>query len=167
MEPPVGGGSYGVNAYEFPNQGMSRPWAHFDRSIAPITTNDLHLNRDIPFTRDKVAVIGRDSHDSESPRTMMRPAGSPKNLDVQVGRTQLRADGRDGVQTDIALRDAQGQLLPDHNLPVTVHVEDDDPLGMDHGKPENQSLYRSGCRITFGGMTCAIVREPPGCRVQR
>ena len=160
VELMVGGISYGVKAYEFPNQGMTREWAHFDRPFAPITTNDLHLSWDIPFTADEVVAIGRDLNGQEIARAVLRPAGAPARLDVQADRTQLPADGREVVQLEIALRDARGRLVPDHDLPVTLRVEGGDLLGMDNGRTDDQTLYRSGCRETFGGLAYAIVRAP-------
>lgn len=156
----VNGVSYGVKAYEFPNQGMTQEWAHFDRPFAPITTNDLHLSWDVPFTRGEIIAIGRNIEGSEVIRTVLRPAGEPVALQVKLDHEALRADGRDVVQAEIALVDAQGNPVPDHDLPVTLMVEGGELLGMDNGKTDDQTLYRASWRSTYGGLAYAILRAP-------
>lgn len=156
----VDGVSYGVKAYEFPNQGMTKEWAHFDRPFAPITTNDLHLSWDIPFGSSEVTAIGRDIYGREIVRTVLRPAGAPAALAVTLDRESLRADGRDVVQAEIALVDAQGNIVPDHDLPVTLTVTGGELLGMDNGRTDDQTPYRSGSRETYGGLAYAILRAP-------
>jgi beta-galactosidase len=39
----VNGRSYGVKRKEFPAQGMSKEYGHFDRQIVHPTTSDLHF----------------------------------------------------------------------------------------------------------------------------
>lgn len=156
----VDGVSYGAKAYEFPNQGMTKEWAHFDRPFAPITTNDLHLNWDIPFGSSEVTAIGRDIHGKEIARAVLRPAGAPAALQVRLDRDTLSADGLDVVQVEIALVDAQGRTVPDHDLPVTLTVTGGELLGMDNGRTDDQTPYRCGRRETYGGLAYAILRAP-------
>lgn len=156
----VDGLSYGTKAYEFPNQGMTMEWAHFDRPFAPITTNDLHLSWDIPYTQGEIIAVGRDIDGREIARVVLRPAGEPASLCVSLDRSSLSANGRDVVQAEIRLLDANGQLVPHHDLPVTVKVEGGELLGMDNGRTDDQTLCRSGSRTTYGGLAYAIIRAP-------
>ena len=156
----VDGRSYGVKAYEFPNQGMTKEWAHFDRPFAPITTNDLHLAWDIPYTRGEVVAIGRDLDGKEIIRQTLRPAGEPAALEIYTDRTALCANGRDVAQVEIRLVDINGQLVPNHDLPITVKVEGGELLGMDNGNQADQTPYCAGWRSTYGGLAYAILRAP-------
>lgn len=156
----VDGISYGVKAYEFPNQGMTQRWAHFDRPFAPVTTNDLHLSWDVPFTKGGIIAIGRDLEGKEIARQELRPSGDPAVLEATPDCTVLPADGRSVVQLEIALRDAQGQVVPHQDLPVTVTVEGGELLGMDNGKTDDRTPWRSGCRATWHGLAYAIIRAP-------
>ena len=156
----VDGRSYGVKAYEFPNQGMTREWAHFDRPFAPITTNDLHLSWDIPCTQGEIVAVGRDIHGTEIIRRTLRPVGEPTALEVRADRNALHADGRDVVQVEILLRDAEGSLVPHRDLPVTLTVDGGELLGMDNGRQDDQTPYRAGWRSTYGGLAYAVVRAP-------
>lgn len=156
----VDGRSWGVKAYEFPNQGMTREWAHFDRPFAPITTNDLHLSWDIPYGCREIIAIGRNDRGEEIARVTLTPAGAPRELRVTADRTELAANGRDVVQLDIALVDDRGRVVPDHDLPVSVRVDGGELLGMDNGRTDDRTPYRSGCRESYRGLAYAIVRAP-------
>lgn len=161
----VDGVSYGVKSYEFPNQGMTKEWAHFDHPFAPITTNDLHLAWDIPFTQGEVVAIGRDLNGLEIARQVLRPAGQPTALKVRLDRTSVAADGRDVIQAEISLEDAFGTLVPDHDLPVSVTADGCELLGMDNGQTDDHTLYRADSRQTYRGLAYAIFRAPrqAGC----
>ncbi len=156
----AGGRSYGVKAYEFPNQGMTQCWAHFDRPLSPITTNDLHLAWDVPFTGGELVAIGRDAQGNEIARTVIRPAGAPAKLCVKADRAEIDADGRDVVQLEIALLDAVGIVVPDADREIRVSVEGGELLGMDNGRADDHTLYRCGHRDTFRGLAYAVVRAP-------
>ena len=156
----VDGVSYGVKAYEFPAVGMTQRWAHFDQPPAPITTNDLHLSWDIPYTHGEIIAVGRDAAGSEIARASVRHANRPEKLCVRADRLQLRADGRDVAQLEIELRDAQDTLVPDNDLPVQIHVQGGELLGMDNGRSDDHALYACGQRNTFRGLAYAVVRAP-------
>ncbi len=154
------GVSYGVKAYEFPNQGMTRDWAHFDRPLAPITTNDLHLSWDVPYGARELTVIGRDAEGRETVRKTLRPVGEPAALRLEADRTEVPADGRSVILADLTLLDAAGETVPDRDLPVTVAVEGGTLLGMDSGCPRDHTLYGSPVRETFRGRLLAVIRAP-------
>ena len=156
----LGGKSYGVKCYEFPAQGMTQCYGHFDTPIAPITTNDLHLSWDVPYTGEELTVIGRDSQGNEIARQTLRRAGAPAALKVRADRESLQADGLDVVQLEIALVDADGQVVPDQDRTVWVKVQGGALLGMDNGDPGCRELYRSGKRDTYRGLAYAVVQAP-------
>jgi len=156
----VDGKSYGTKAYEFPAQGMTQHWAHFDRPLAPVTTNDLHLTWDVPFTRGEIVAVGRDAEGHEIARRTLRPAGAPASLSLTCDRTSLPADGRSVAQLELALLDAQGLPVPDADLPVTLEVEGGTLLGMDNGRPDDRTPWRSPTRATWRGLAYAVVRAP-------
>lgn len=156
----VNGKSYGRKAYEFPSQGMTQRWEHFDRPLAPITTNDLHLNWDVPFTHDEITVIGYDARGDEIARRTLRPIGKPAALRVSCDRPILSADGRDVAQLEIELVDRAGQLVPNHDLPVTLTIENAELLGMDNGRSDDRTPYKSTTRTTWHGLAYAVLRAP-------
>ena len=156
----VDGVSYGVKAYEFPNQGMSKEWPHFDHPLAPITTNDLHLSWDVPSGAKEIIAIGRDLAGKEIARQVIRPVGPAAALSVCADKTVIRADGRSVAQLEITLLDANGSIVPDQDVPVRLTIENGELLGMDNGLANDRSLYRSGERTTYRGLAFAVIRAP-------
>ncbi len=165
VELMVDGVSYGVKAYEFPNQGMTKEWPHFDHPLSPITTNDLHLAWDVPYGAREITAVGRDLEGHEIARQVIRPVGEAASLSVKADVPSVGADGRSVVQLDMALLDAQGQVVPDGDRPVRLMVEGGDLLGMDNGLQSDHTMYRTGERTTFRGQVFAVVRAPraKGC----
>lgn len=155
----INGVSYGVKAYEFPAQGMTKNWANFDRPLAPVTTNDLHLSWDIPYGHDDIVVIGYNANGEEIIRQTLVYAGEPAKLGVTVDRDALAPDGRDVAQLEIKLLDENNHIVPDKDLPVTVEVTNGVLLGMDNGCPCCHDLYKSGTRDTFRGLAYAVIQS--------
>ncbi len=156
----VNGRSYGVKAYEFPLQGMTKRWAHFERPLAPITTNDLHLSWDVPYSRGELVAVGRNSAGEEIIRRGIRPAGKPAALRVTPDRETLPADGRSVVQFEIRLVDAQGTVAPDADTDVLVTVAGGELLGLDNGDPADHTLSGSPVRKTYRGLAYGVARAP-------
>ena len=161
----VDGVSYGVKAYEFPNQGMTKEWPHFDHPLSPITTNDLHLAWDVPSGANEIVAIGRDLEGNEIARQVIRPVGEAVSLCVAADVPSVTADGRSVVQLEMALLDASSQVVPDGDRPIRLQVEGGELLGMDNGLQSDHALYRAGERSTFHGMAYAVIRAPreKGC----
>ena len=156
----VDGKSYGTKAYEFPFQGMTQHWGHFDRPLAPITTSDLHLTWDVPYTRGEIVAVGRDSEGNEIARETLRPNGTPAGFVLSGAPSTLPADGRSVALIDLCLTDEKGQLVRDHDLPFTVHVENGTLLGLDSGNLADLTPYPENTRTTYGGRLLAVVRAP-------
>ena len=161
----VDGVSYGVKAYEFPNQGMTKEWPHFDHPLAPITTNDLHLAWDVPSGANEIVAIGRDLEGHEIARQVIRPIGEAVSVCVAADVPSIPANGRSVVQLEMALLDASSQVVPDGDRPIRLQVEGGELLGMDNGLQSDHALYRAGERSTFHGMAYAVIRAPreKGC----
>lgn len=156
----VNGRSWGVKAYEFPAQGMTQHWPHFDHPSAPVTTGDLHLSWDVPFDpADTWLAIGRDSEGREVIRREIRRAGHAASLQVTADRSSIPSDGRSVAQLEISLLDAAGNLAVEDDREITVQVEGGALLGMDNGSPRDHTLYQAGYRKTFHGLAYAVVRK--------
>lgn len=159
----VNGRSWGMKAYEFPAQGMTKEWAHFDRPFAPVTTNDLHLTWDVPYQPDdEWVVIGCDAEGKEIARRTICRTGKASSFDVDYDCGSVAADGRSTVQLDITLRDAAGNCVTDDDRQVSVTVENGELLGMDNGDQTDLTPYRAGTRSTCHGLAYGIVRKNLG-----
>ena len=142
--------------------GLSRMeiYLNFDRPLSPITTNDLHLTWDVPFTRGEIIAVGRDLDGKEIARQVLRPAGKPASLALTRDRTSLPADGRAVAQLELALLDDAGNTVPDADLPVTLEIEGGELLGMDNGRSDDRTPWRSPVRATWRGLAYAVIRAP-------
>ncbi len=158
----LGGKSYGVKAYEFPNQGMTLHWAHFDRKQSPITTNDLHLSWDVPCTGEEMVVVGYDIEGREVSRVTLNAPQPAVRLIATADRETVRGDGESIVQVEISLADQQENTVTGADVPITVQVENGRLLGMDNGNSSDHTLYASPVRNTFRGRALALIRAKQG-----
>lgn len=156
----VDGESYGVKAYEFPAQGMTERWAHFDRPQSPITTNDLHLCWDVPYGAQEITAVARDIDGHEAARRTLRPSGEPTQIMARADVDAMPADGRSVAQIEIELADKDGRLVPHRDRLLSVAVEGGELLGMDNGDPYCLEPYRSGKRPSYRGRAYAVIRAP-------
>ena len=165
----VGEKSYGIKAYEFPAQGMTRHWAHFDRRQSPITTNDLHLSWDVPCTGEPVTVIGYDIDGKEIARQVLQAPGEPAALHAAADRIRMNADGESVLQAEITLLDADGRTVDNRDCPVTVRVENGTVIGLDNGDQTDRTPYTFPVRNTFRGRMLAVIRagDTPGTMTVR
>ncbi len=154
----VGSKSYGVKAYEFPGQGMTKHWAYFDRRQSPITTNDLHLSWDVPCTGEPVTVVGYDENDRIVSRVELLPPMDEAYLTAVPYRKEVMGDGEDVIQVEIALRDEMGRIAAGTDRLVRVTVENGSLLSLDNGNPSDHTLYASPVRSTFHGLAMAVIR---------
>ena len=154
----VGGVSYGRKCYEYPAQGMSLRWPHFDKPIAPITTNDLHLSWDVPFGKGEIEAVGC-IDGKEVLRKKITPAGKPARLCVRSDTDNLCADGRAVAQVYVRVLDADGNVVPAQDIDLTFEVQGAGRLlATDNGCPHDHTLYGSAQRATYGGLAYAVVR---------
>ena len=156
----VDGKSYGVKAYEFPMQGMTQRWAHFDHPAAPITTSDLHLSWDVPYTDGEMVAVGRGRDGEELARQTLRRAGKPAALTLTLDRETLPADGRAVCQFEVRLVDAMGKVVPDSDSFLHAEVIGGELLGMDNGDPADHTLFQNPDRATYRGLCYGVLRAP-------
>lgn len=158
----LGGKSYGVKAYEFPNQGMTKHWAHFDRKQAPITTNDLHLSWDVPCTGEPMAVVGYDAEGNQVSRVELKPPKPVRRLAAVPDRKTRPACGESVIQIEIGLHDEDGNPVSHMDMPVSLQLENARLLSLDNGSPADHTLYTAPVRSTFRGRALAVVRADSG-----
>lgn len=163
----LGGRSFGSKAYEFPNQGMTKQWAHFDRKLCPITTNDLHLSWDVPCTGEPVTVVGYDENGEIISRMELLPPRPAAQLTAEPDRDSIAADGEDVVQVEIALQDDLERIVANADQPVSVSVGGGTLISLDNGDPSDHTLYASPCRNTFRGRALAVIRGEKGADAVR
>lgn len=158
----VNGKSFGVKAYEFPRQGMSKEWAHFEKTPVQVTTADLHLSWDVPYEAGELKLVGYSRDGDVLVETLVETTDAPAAIEVLPDRDVIDADGRDVTHFVVRVVDAEGRVVPTSDIELTFHVEGDGALiGVDSGKPDSHESYKSNVRKAFNGMALAIVQSTP------
>ncbi|MGA2977623.1 MAG: glycoside hydrolase family 2 TIM barrel-domain containing protein [Spirochaetia bacterium] len=150
--------SFGKKHLQFPRQGMSERWAHYDRPYVHPTTADLHLTWDVPFEPGVLSAAGR-RNGEPCCRAELRTTGDPASVLLEPDKVILRANRRDVAHVIVRIADAAGYTVPLAGNRVHLEVEGEARLiGFDNGKPDDHTDYRSKERAAFNGLCLAIVR---------
>lgn len=156
----VNGKSFGVKAYEFPRQGMSKGWAHFEKTPIPVTTADLHLSWDVPYETGELKLVGYSRDGELLLETAVATSGEPAAIEVIPDRDVINADGRDITHLIVRVVDAAGRVVPTAGTELTFQVEGEGALiGVDNGKPDSHESYKLNVRKAFNGMALALVQS--------
>ncbi|UQZ32721.1 beta-galactosidase [Paenibacillus sp. PK3_47] len=156
----VNGKSFGVKACEFPRQGMSKEWAHYERSYVPVTTSDLHLSWDVPYEPGELKLVGYSRDGEIMVETLVSTTGEPAALQVILDRDVISADGRDLTHCIVQILDTAGRIVPVADTPLFFRVEGEGTLiGVDNGRPDSHESYKANERRAFNGMALALVQS--------
>ncbi len=167
VELRLNGRSFGRKSRQFPLQGMTEKYGHFDRMLPQPTTTDLHLSWDVPYEpgtleavgwREGIAVCRETVVTTDAPYRLELVAEDPEPL---PGITDMTPAGQPAWhQAVVRVLDAAGRLVPDAEIGVAVKVSGDGELaGMDNGMPEDRTCLRSPVRSTLGGLAYVLVRR--------
>lgn len=100
-----------------------------------------------------------------SERMALRTVSGEKALNVDIDRTELKADGADLSYVMISLRDQNGTVDKWNESEITVNVEGAGTLqGMGSANPGTDNVYDNHVWNTYDGYVLAVVRagEKPG-----
>ncbi|WP_309122155.1 glycoside hydrolase family 2 TIM barrel-domain containing protein [Paenibacillus sp.] len=155
----VNGKSFGMKSYEFPRQGMTKEWAHFERPYVHVTTSDLHLTWDVPYEPGTLRLVGYRGG-AIVVETEVATTGEPAAIRVEADRATIAADGRDVCHVTVRVVDEAGRTVPTADVQLAFRVEGAGALiGTDNGKPDCHESYKSNRRRTFNGLALAIVQS--------
>ncbi len=169
----LNGKSFGRKSKQFPLQGMTKTYAHFERKLPQPTTADLHLQWDVPYAEGRLEVIG---YREGVPvcTEVCETTGAPCTLTVLEECPEARLDsearleqsltGSTGArrfhQLVIRVADAKGMPVPDAEAPVTVRVTGAGSFtAMDNGMPEDRTPFQVPERRTLGGLAYVLVER--------
>jgi beta-galactosidase len=156
----VNGKSFGVKSYEFPRQGMSEKWAHFDKKVVHVTTSDLHLSWDVPYEPGELKLVGYSREGDVLVETVVETTGAPAAIELLPDRAEITADGRDVSHMVVRVVDSKGRVVPGADSELVFSVEGEGALiGVDSGKPDSHESYKSNKRKAFHGLALAIVQS--------
>lgn len=155
----LNGKSYGKKSRTYPDYGMTKCYAHFDKPPKHANTDDLFLSWDVPYEPGEVVVI--DYNDGiEACSYRMVTTGKPAKIEVNTDTNILKGDGRDIAQIEIRILDENGNFVPNiDDVQLRFIVEGNaDLIGVDNGKPDSLESFKGSKIKSFGGMAYAIVK---------
>ena len=85
--------------------------------------------------------------------------GKPANIKLIADRSTIKANRNDLSYVKILITDAQGNIIPDADIPVTINVSGDGEIaGSGSGSPNDMESVNSPVCKTYRGMAVAILR---------
>jgi beta-galactosidase len=155
----VNGRSFGEKSYEFPRQGMTKEYGHFDSPYRHVSTSDLHLSWDVPYESGVLRLIARNNGAVVIDREIAT-TGEAARIRLVPDRDSIAADGRDVCHVRVELADAEGRAVPDANHRIAFRVEGEGRLiGTDNGQPDCVESMQSSVKSTFNGLCLAVVQS--------
>lgn len=95
-------------------------------------------------------------------QTQLKTTGPPKKLKLTADRTVIRADRNDLSYVSVEVVDADGQRVPDAEIPVHFSVSGVGELAAQaSGVPNDPASFRVPLRKTFQGR-CLVILRPKG-----
>jgi beta-galactosidase len=155
----VNGRSFGEKSYEFPRQGMTREYGHFEQPYRHVATSDLHLSWDVPYEPGVLRLLGRNNGEVVIDREIST-TDEASSIRLVPDRDSIAADGRDICHVRVEMVDAKGQAVPDANDRITFRIEGEGRLiGTDNGQPDCLESMQSPVKNAFNGLCLAIVQS--------
>jgi beta-galactosidase len=129
------------------------------RARVPRTTNDLHLEWDVPYEPGTLKAVG--TKDGKVVSTVeVSTTGEPSAIRLTVDRAEIAADRRDVAHVAVEVLDSQGRVVPTADNEIAFVVEGEGRLiGLDNGDPQSHEDYKAARRKAFNGMCLAIVQS--------
>jgi beta-galactosidase len=115
------GKSYGEKRVEFPRQGNSGAWNRYDKPLVNPTTDDLHLQWDVPYAPGVLRAVGKKAGKTVCVQEM-RTAGKPVTLELSVDRDTVKADARDVAHVEVRVLDMDGNVVPTADNLITFTI---------------------------------------------
>ncbi|MFD2164167.1 glycoside hydrolase family 2 TIM barrel-domain containing protein [Paradesertivirga mongoliensis] len=154
----VNGRSFGLKALEFPRQGTSGGWNRYARPQVGLTTGDLHLSWDVPYTPGTIRAVGRKN--GKTYVQEIHTTSAPASIRLSADRGSINADGTDVSHLKFEVIDADGRVVPTANVPISLKIEGSGTLiGFDNGNPTEHVSMKSSTRNSFNGLALAIIQS--------
>jgi len=150
--------SLGVKRLEFPAQGTSESWNHYDQPVVNAMTNDLHLSWDVPYEPGVLRAVGWRRDGTEACHDEVRTAGPPAAIRLTAVRDTVTTGAGDVAHVTFAIVDAAGTVVPTADNLVTFAVTGGAIVAVDNGDLRDHDPYHADYRHAFNGYGLAILR---------
>ena len=118
----------------------------------------LTANFDVPYAPGELRAIGL-VNGKEVARTLLKTSGAPRKLKLTADRKNISAGRNDLSYVTIEVVDANGQRVPNAQIPVRFAVSGAGQLAAQaSSSPNDAASFRAPVRKTFEGRCLAILR---------
>jgi beta-galactosidase len=125
-------------------------------------TNQLRAMFEVPYQPGELRAVGLKEGKVVASRALIT-SGPAAKIRLVADRDTLRADRHDLSYVSVEITDAQGNLLPDAEVPVRLVVTGAGELAaVGSGSPNRPESFRGPVRTTWRGRALGIVRPTGG-----
>jgi len=159
----VNGKSFGEKRMEFPRQGMTERWAHFDRPQVNPTTADLHLSWDVPYEQGTIKAVGKRNGEVVVVNEI-KTAGNPAKIRLTIDRAVITNSPDDVAHCIVEILDSEGNIVPYANNNIEFQITGKAQIiGVENGNMLEVGPVKSNQRKAFNGLCMAIIQsKTPG-----
>lgn len=128
----------------------------------PVSTETkLTAKFDVPYAPGELCAIGLADGKAVA-KTTLKTAGAPKKLKLIADRDSIHADRNDLAYVTVEIVDADGQRVPNAEIPVHFSVSGAGELAAHgSGSPSDAAGFHAPLRRTFQGR-CLVILRPLG-----
>ena len=151
--------SFGQKAVQFPRPGNSGGWNRYDELPVAITTSDLYLTWDVPYTPGVLKAVGHCANGNRLEQTIST-TGSPYAIRLTTDKGDISANRQDIAHITVEVVDREGRLVPTAANEISLQVNGPARLiGFDNGDPTDHTNMKSSDRKVFHGLALGIVQS--------
>ena len=115
---------------------------------------------DVIYQPGELKVVAYDESGKAGDEKIIRTAGKPYKLDLQIDRTELAADSKDLAYITVNVVDKEGNLCPDDGRLISFAVKGAGTYrAAANGDPTSLDLFHLPQMHAFGGKLTAIVQS--------
>jgi len=154
----VNGKSYGEKRMEFPRQGMTERWAHFDKPQVNPTTADLHVSWDVAYEPGTLKAVGKKDGEIVVVEEL-KTAGAPAKIRLSADRSAITNSADDVAHCTVEILDASGNIVPTADNLIKFEIKGDaNIIGIESGNMRDVSMVKTNERKAFNGLCLAILQ---------
>lgn len=156
----LNGRSLGEKRIEFPAQGTTGGWNSYAEPVVHSTTDDLHLEWDVPYEPGVLTAVGKTRDGREACRAEVRTAGPPVAIRLNADRDTITTTTGDVADITFEIVDSAGVVVPTATNEVRFAVAGagGEIVALDNADLTDHEPYQSDYRKAFNGRGLAIVR---------